>query len=61
MSSPPILTVSGLEVDIAGSHILKGIGFDVPASGVTALLGATASARPPRSARSSDCCPTADG
>ncbi|MFD5492940.1 ABC transporter ATP-binding protein [Streptomyces sp. NPDC001812] len=39
MSSPPILTVSGLEVDIAGSHILKGIGFDVPASGVTALLG----------------------
>ncbi|CAM5733130.1 hypothetical protein STENM223S_04918 [Streptomyces tendae] len=39
MTAPPILRVEGLDVDIAGSRILTGVTFDVPASGVTALLG----------------------
>ncbi|TWD24112.1 amino acid/amide ABC transporter ATP-binding protein 2 (HAAT family) [Streptomyces sp. T12] len=39
MTAPPILRVEGLDVDISGSRILTGVTFDVPASGVTALLG----------------------
>lgn len=35
----PLLTVSGLSVDIFGSHILRDVSFTVPESGVTALLG----------------------
>ncbi|GAA1896333.1 ABC transporter ATP-binding protein [Streptomyces sodiiphilus] len=34
-----ILSVDGLRVDIAGSRILQGVGFTVPATGVTALMG----------------------
>jgi branched-chain amino acid transport system ATP-binding protein len=35
----PILRVDGLSVRLGGSHILQGVTFDVPATGVTALLG----------------------
>ncbi|MEU8620461.1 ABC transporter ATP-binding protein [Streptomyces sp. NPDC048623] len=35
----PVLTVSELSVQIAGSRILHGVGFEVAATGVTALLG----------------------
>ncbi|CAL9626354.1 ABC transporter ATP-binding protein [Streptomyces sp. enrichment culture] len=38
-TTEPVLAVRGLDVDIAGSRILTGITFDVPATGVTALLG----------------------
>ncbi|MGW7410100.1 ABC transporter ATP-binding protein [Streptomyces sp. NPDC054833] len=34
-----VLTVSELSVQIAGSRILHGVGFEVAATGVTALLG----------------------
>ncbi|WP_431780950.1 ABC transporter ATP-binding protein [Streptomyces chumphonensis] len=36
---PPLLEVAGLHAEIAGSRILQGVGFTVPAAGVTALLG----------------------
>ena len=35
----PVLTVADLHVRFGGSHILQGVSFDVPATGVTALLG----------------------
>ena len=35
----PILRVEDLHVRYGGSHILQGVSFDVPAKGVTALLG----------------------
>jgi branched-chain amino acid transport system ATP-binding protein len=35
----PILSVEDLHVRYGGSHILQGVSFDVPATGVTALLG----------------------
>ncbi|RKN06317.1 ABC transporter ATP-binding protein [Streptomyces radicis] len=35
----PLVTVDGLQVEIAGSRILQGVAFDVPATGVTALMG----------------------
>jgi branched-chain amino acid transport system ATP-binding protein len=35
----PILSVDDLHVRYGGSHILQGVSFDVPARGVTALLG----------------------
>jgi branched-chain amino acid transport system ATP-binding protein len=35
----PVLQVDDLHVRYGGSHILQGIGFEVPAHGVTALLG----------------------
>jgi branched-chain amino acid transport system ATP-binding protein len=34
-----ILSVQDLSVRLGGSHILQGVTFDVPATGVTALLG----------------------
>ncbi|HET7561436.1 MAG TPA: ABC transporter ATP-binding protein [Rhodanobacteraceae bacterium] len=34
-----ILAVAGVHVRLAGSHILQGVDFNVPARGVTALLG----------------------
>ena len=34
-----VLHVEDLHVRYGGSHILQGIGFEVPARGVTALLG----------------------
>jgi branched-chain amino acid transport system ATP-binding protein len=34
-----ILSVDDLHVHYGGSHILQGVSFDVPATGVTALLG----------------------
>ena len=37
--TPPVLTVEGLRVSFGGSHILQGVSFEVPATGVTALLG----------------------
>ena len=33
-----LLIVDDLHVRIAGSHILQGVGFTVPATGVTAVL-----------------------
>ncbi|MEO7130191.1 MAG: ABC transporter ATP-binding protein [Dermatophilaceae bacterium] len=36
---PPILRVADLHVRFGGSHILQGVSFEVPATGVTALLG----------------------
>jgi len=38
-SPTPILRVEDLHVRYGGSHILQGVSFDVPATGVTALLG----------------------
>jgi len=35
----PVLTVEDLHVHYGGSHILQGVSFEVPARGVTALLG----------------------
>lgn len=35
----PLLQVSGLSLDIFGSHILRNVSFEVPEGGVTALLG----------------------
>jgi branched-chain amino acid transport system ATP-binding protein len=35
----PILRVEDLHVRYGGSHVLQGVSFDVPATGVTALLG----------------------
>lgn len=35
----PLLRLADVHVRIQGSHILQGIGFDVPRGGVTALLG----------------------
>jgi branched-chain amino acid transport system ATP-binding protein len=37
--SVQLLSVADLSVRIAGSHILQGVTFDVPDTGVTALLG----------------------
>jgi branched-chain amino acid transport system ATP-binding protein len=34
-----LLEVRDLRVDLGGSHVLQGVSFDVPAGGVTALLG----------------------
>ena len=39
MTAEPLLRVRDLRVVIGGRHILHGVGFDVAASGVTALLG----------------------
>ena len=36
---PVVLVVDDLHVRYGGSHILQGVSFDVPAQGVTALLG----------------------
>lgn len=38
-TTAPVLTVEDLHVRFGGSHILQGVSFDVPATGVTALLG----------------------
>lgn len=38
-SLAPVLTVDDLHVRYGGSHILQGVSFEVPATGVTALLG----------------------
>ena len=35
----PLLAVSDLHVHLGESHILQGVSFDVPAGGITALLG----------------------
>lgn len=35
----PVLTIDDLHVRFGGSHILQGVSFEVPATGVTALLG----------------------
>jgi len=35
----PALSVSGLHAYLGGSHVLQGVGFEVPAGGVTAVLG----------------------
>ncbi|HET7799944.1 MAG TPA: ABC transporter ATP-binding protein [Humibacillus xanthopallidus] len=37
--APAVLSVTDLHVRYGGSHILQGVTFDVPATGVTALLG----------------------
>ncbi len=39
MTTAPVLTVGDLHVHYGGSHILQGVTFEVPARGVTALLG----------------------
>jgi branched-chain amino acid transport system ATP-binding protein len=38
-TTPPVLTVEDLHVRYGGSHILQGVSFEVPSTGVTALLG----------------------
>lgn len=38
-AQPPVLTIDDLHVRFGGSHILQGVSFEVPATGVTALLG----------------------
>lgn len=35
----PVLAVEDLHVRFGGSHVLQGVSFEVPATGVTALLG----------------------
>ncbi|WP_353354408.1 ABC transporter ATP-binding protein [Intrasporangium sp. DVR] len=35
----PVLAVEDLHVRYGGSHVLQGVSFDVPSTGVTALLG----------------------
>ncbi|GAA1973448.1 ABC transporter ATP-binding protein [Terrabacter lapilli] len=37
--SPPVLQLQDVHVRYGGSHILQGVSFDVPVTGVTALLG----------------------
>jgi len=37
--STPLLDVAGLHVHFGQSHVLQGVSFEVPAGGVTALLG----------------------
>ena len=39
MTTAAVLTVEDLHVHYGGSHILQGVTFEVPARGVTALLG----------------------
>jgi len=39
VTTAPVLTVDDLHVHYGGSHILQGVSFEVPARGVTALLG----------------------
>ena len=39
MTPGPVLSVAQLHVRYGGSHVLQGISFEVPATGVTALLG----------------------
>lgn len=39
ITGAPVLTVEDLHVRFGGSHILQGVDFEVPATGVTALLG----------------------
>jgi branched-chain amino acid transport system ATP-binding protein len=39
VTADPLLRVADLRVQINGSHILHGLSFDVPSSGVTAMLG----------------------
>jgi branched-chain amino acid transport system ATP-binding protein len=38
-SGTPLLEVRDLDVRLGGAHVLQGVSFDVPAGGVTALLG----------------------
>jgi branched-chain amino acid transport system ATP-binding protein len=35
----PVLQLRDVHVDLAGAHVLQGVSFDVPHSGITALLG----------------------
>jgi branched-chain amino acid transport system ATP-binding protein len=35
----PVLSIEDLHVRYGGSHVLQGVSFDVPSTGVTALLG----------------------
>ncbi len=41
MTSPvaPLLKVEDLHVHLGGAHVLQGVSFEVPAGGITALLG----------------------
>ena len=41
MTTPaePLLRVADLHVHLGGAHVLQGVSFDVPAGGITALLG----------------------
>lgn len=38
-AAPPVLALHDVHVHLGGSHILQGISFEVPATGVTAVLG----------------------
>ena len=38
-STRPVLSLEDLHVRYGGSHVLQGVSFDVPSTGVTALLG----------------------
>ncbi len=37
--APPVLALDDVHVRFGGSHVLQGVSFEVPATGVTALLG----------------------
>ncbi|MGO4598739.1 ABC transporter ATP-binding protein [Terrabacter sp. 2RAF25] len=37
--APPVLELDDVHVRYGGSHVLQGVSFEVPATGVTALLG----------------------
>lgn len=39
VAARPLLRVADLHVRVGGSHILQGVGFEVPQTGVTAILG----------------------
>ncbi|HBR89408.1 MAG: ABC transporter ATP-binding protein [Microbacterium sp.] len=39
MSAPPILTVEHLRCSIAGQQVVEDVSFEVPATGITAVLG----------------------
>lgn len=39
MSTPPILSITGLRASIAGQQVVEDVSLTVPATGITALLG----------------------
>ena len=44
-TAEPILTVSGLRCTIAGQQVVEDVSLEVPATGITAVLGRPRTAR----------------